>query len=103
MSDYLADVKKYAPNANTAAVDAIVKYCGIALHSTDAAMVRTSDAKELATVRDGLAAKKLGLTADAADKAIKAAAEKMKGVNRKGRVTLCYLVAEASGTLGKLA
>lgn len=103
MSDYLADVKKYAPNANTAAVDAIVKYCGIALRSTDAAMVRTSHAKELATVRDGFTAKKLGLTADAADKALKAAADTVQGVNRKSCVTLCYLVAEASGTPGKLA
>ena len=103
MSDYLADVRKYAPDANSAAVDAIVKYCGIALRSADASMVSTSDAKELATVRDGFAARKLGLAADAADKAIKAAAEKMKGVNRKSRVTFYYLIAEASGMLAKLA
>ena len=55
MRDCLADVKKHAPDAKSAAVDAIVKYCGIALRSADASMVSTSDAKELATVRDGFA------------------------------------------------
>ena len=29
--------------------------------------------------------------------------EKMKGVNRKSRVTFYYLLAEATGTMGKLA
>jgi hypothetical protein len=103
MSDYLADVKKYAPDASAAAVDAIVKYCGIALHNADSALVSTSDGKELATVRDGFAAKKLALSAADADKAIKSVAEKMKGDRRKSRVTFYYLLAEASGTLGKLA
>jgi hypothetical protein len=102
MSDYLADVRKYAPNASEAAVASIVKYCGIALRNADSSLVSTSDAKELATVRDGFAAKKLGLAADAADKGIQAAAAKMKGDNRKSRVTFYYLLAEATGTLDKL-
>jgi hypothetical protein len=103
VSDYLPDVKKYAPNANPAHVDAIVKYCGIALRNADSALVSASDPKELATVRDGFAAKKLGLSAADADKGIKAAADKMKGESRKSRVTFYYLLAEATGTLGKLA
>jgi hypothetical protein len=103
VSDYLPDVKKYAPNANPAHVDAIVKYCGIALRNADSALVSASDPKELATVRDGFAAKKLGLAAADADKGIKAVADKMKGESRKSRVTFYYLLAEATGTLGKLA
>jgi hypothetical protein len=102
MSDYLADVKRYSPEANEAAVAAIVKYCGIALRNADSALVSVSDDKERATVRNGFAAKKLGLAADAADKGIAAVAAKMKDEKRKSRVTFYYLLAEATGTLGKL-
>ena len=103
MSDYTADIAKYTSTVNDAAVAAIVKYCGIALRNTDSAMVAMSDSQELATVRDGFAAKKLGLSAEAAEAGLKAVAAKMKGENRKGRVTVYYLLAEATGTLGKLA
>jgi hypothetical protein len=103
MSDYTADIAKYTAHVNQAAVDAIVKYCGIALRNADSAVVAMSDKDEVATVRDGFAAKKLGLAAGAADAALKTVAEKMKGDNRKSRVTVYYLLAEATGTLGKLA
>ncbi len=102
MSDYSADVAKFTANVNEAAVAAIVKYCGIALRNADSALVSGSDPKELATVRDGFAAKKLGLDAGAADVGIKAVAEKMQGASRKSRVTFYYLLAETTGTLGKL-
>ena len=102
MSDYLAGVKKFAPAANQAAVDAIVKYCGIALRNADSALVSATDPKELATVRDGFAAKKLGLSPAAADAGIKAVVDKMKGEHQKHRVTFYYLLAEATGTLAKL-
>ncbi len=103
MSDYSADIGKYTQTVNEAAVSAIVKYCGIALRNKDSSLVSTSDASELATVRDGFAAKKLGLAADAADVGIQATAAKMKGEHTKSRVTFYYLLAEATGTLGKLA
>ena len=61
----------------------------------------TSDPKELATVRDGFAAKKLGLDAAEADAGIKVVVEEMKAARRKSRVTFYYLLAEATGTLGK--
>jgi len=80
-----------------------VKYCGIALRNADSSLVSASDPKELATVRDGFAAKKLGLDAAAADAGIQAVVEKMKASRRKGRVTFYYLLAEATGTLDKLA
>jgi len=103
MTEYSTDVAKYTSNVNETAVAAIVKYCGIALRNADSALVSGSDPKELATVRNGFAAKKLGLTPEAADAGIKAAVEKMKGAPRKGRVTFYYLLAEATGTLGKLS
>lgn len=65
-------------------------------------MVSASDPKELATIRDGFAAKRLGLTPEAADAGIKAVVDKMKGDHAKNRVTFYYLLAEATGTLGKL-
>ncbi len=102
MSDYLADVQKYAPQANEAAVAAIVKYCGIALRNADSSLVSGSDPTELATVRDGYAAKKLGLSAEAADAGIAKVLDRLKGVRQKSRVTFYYLLAEATGTLGKL-
>jgi Protein of unknown function (DUF2853) len=102
MTDYVPDIKKYTANVNEVAVAAIVKYCGIALRKPDSSMVSATDAKELATVRDGFAAKKLGLGAASADSGIKATIEKMKAANHKSRVTFYYLLAEATGTLGKL-
>jgi hypothetical protein len=103
MTDYLADVKKYTANVNEAAVSAIVKYCGISLRQVDSSLVSASDPKELATVREGFAAKKLGLTAEAADAGIKAVIDKMKESRQKSRVTFYYLLSEATGTLQKLS
>ncbi len=102
MSDYSADIAKYTASVNEAAVKAIVTYCGIALRNRDSSLVSASDPRELATVRDGFAAKKLGLTPEAADAGIKTVVAKMKGDTSKSRVTFYYLLAEATGTLGKL-
>lgn len=103
MSDYVSDIRKFTPTVNEAAVAAIVKYCGIALRNADSALVSATDPKELMTVRDGFAAKKLGLSPEAADKGIGTVVEKMKAVRQKSRVTFYYLLAEATGTLEKLA
>ena len=54
-------------------------------------------------MRDGFATKKLGLSPEAADTGVKAAAAKMQKAARKSRVTFYYLVAEATGSLNKLA
>jgi Protein of unknown function (DUF2853) len=101
--DYSDDIKKYASNVNQAAVDSIVKYCGIALKGKDSQFVAMSDPAEVKRVVDGFCAKKLGLDAAAAEKAVLAAGEKMKADRTKHRVTVYYLVAEATGTMGKLA
>jgi hypothetical protein len=102
MTDYLPDIKRYTATVNEAAVAAVVRYCGIALRKPDSSLVSGTDAKELTTVRDGFAAKKLGLDAAAADTGIKATIDKMKDAHRKHRVTFYYLLAEATGTLDKL-
>ncbi len=103
MNEYVADIRKYTADVNEGAVSAIVmKYCGIALRNADASLVSSTDPKELATIREGFAAKKLGLATEAADAGIAAVLQKMKAAPRKSRVTFYYLLAEASGTMGKL-
>jgi hypothetical protein len=102
MSEYAADVKKHAPNATDAQIASIVKYCGIALRNKDSSLVSGTDKSELDRVRDGFAFKKLGLAPADAEAGMKTVLEKMKGVNQKSRVTFYYLLAEATGTLGKL-
>lgn len=102
MSDYSPDIKKYTKNVDDAAVQAIVKYCGIALRNKDSATVAGTDPSELATVRDGFAAKKLGLPADVAELAIAKVVEMMKGDRSKSRVTFYYLLADVTGTLNLL-
>ena len=101
--DHEGDLKTYAPNADEAKVKAIMKYLGIALQKRDSSLVATSDASELARIRDGFAKKKLGLADDKViDAAIKNVAAKMKGDRTKSRVCFYYLLAEETGTLGKL-
>ena len=102
MSEYIENVRSYAPNATEAAVAAIVKYCGIALRNKDSSLVSGTDATELATVRDGFAAKRLGLSAEAADAGIAKVVAQMKAERQKSRVTFYYLLAETTGTLDKL-
>lgn len=102
-TDYAADVAKYTTNVNAAAVTAIVKYCGIALQNKDSSLVSGSDPKELTTVRNGFATKKLALTDAQWETGCAATLAKLKGVNQKSRVTFYYLLAEATGTMDKLA
>jgi thymidylate synthase len=49
---YYEDVAKFAGNVNNAAVDTIVKYCGIALRSKDASLVSCGDPAELGRKAD---------------------------------------------------
>ena len=103
--DWLADVRKYAPAADEATVDGIVRYCGIALQKRDSALVAFSDPAETAHVRDTFLKKKLALTDsdDVLDQAIAAVGERMKADRTKNRVTVYYLLAEHFGKLGLFA
>ncbi len=100
-TDYLADLKRYIPNASEKAVAGIIKHLGIALKSTDASLVACSSKDELARVRDSWLKKKLALTDDDAtlDKAISEVCTTMKADKNKQRVTFYYLLAEKYGKL----
>ncbi|GAA6525147.1 DUF2853 family protein [Intrasporangium sp. DVR] len=94
--DWAVDVRKYAPEADDAAIKGVVRHCGIALQSRDSSLVSFSDAEELRRVREGFMKKKLGLTqADAdLDSALVDVGERMKSDRTKNRVTVYYLLAE---------
>ena len=101
MADYVKDVKKYAANADEAAVAGIVKYCGIALQSKDASLVSVTDREEVNRVVNNFLKKKCGLTEsdEALGAAVKAVGAKMKADKTKSRVTVYYLLAEHFGKL----
>ena len=101
MADWAADVKKYAPNADDKVIAGIVRHCGIALQKADSSLVSFSDQAELDRVKKGFLTKKLALPTDEEkDAALAAVGAKLKGVSRKNRVTVYYLLAEHTGKLG---
>lgn len=105
MTDWIADVRAYAPDADEHAVDAIVKYCGIALRNRDSALVSFSSKDELKTVRESFLKKKLGLTNPDTelDTAIAAVGETMKHAKTRNRVTVYYLLADHFGKIPAFA
>lgn len=104
-TDWASDVKKYAPDADAAAIEGIVRHCGIALQSRDASLVAFSDKSELDRVRDSFLKKKLGLTQsdDELDAAIQAVGETMQDDATKNRVTVYYLLADRFGKLSEFS
>lgn len=101
MADWAADVKKYAPNADDKVIAGIVRHCGIALQKADSSLVSFSDQAELDRVKKGFLTMKLALaTEEEKDAALAAVGAKLKGVSRKNRVTVYYLLAEHTGKLG---
>lgn len=95
--DAVADIKKYAKGpVNEAVVAKMAKAYALVLGKADSRYVATSDAAEVARVRENFLKKKLGLKgADAdLDKAIAAVGETMKADRTKSRLTVYYLLAE---------
>ncbi len=99
--DWMADVRKYAPDADEAAVKGIVKHCGIALQSRDGSFVSCADKAERDRVRDSFLKKKLALVESEGDldKAVMDICQAMKAEHNKPRVTFYYLLAEKFGKL----
>jgi hypothetical protein len=97
--DWSHDVKKYAPEADDAAIKGIVKHCGIALQSRDASFVACQDKSERDRVRDSFLKKKLGLTAPDGELEVMDICQKMKADRDKSRVAFYYLLAEKYGKL----
>ena len=101
-TDYKENLAKYVPSADQSKLDAIIKFCGIALKGADSQFVSMTDPAEVKRVVDGFAFKKLGLNAAAAEAGMKKVAEHMKPEKAKLRTTVYYLLAKETGTLGKI-
>ena len=96
---------EFAPDADDAVVAKLLSTYRLVLSKSDSAHVATSDATEVATVREKFLKGKLGLTDDDAtlDAAIKEVATLMKADRTKSRATVYYLLAEKFGKLGIFA
>ena len=102
-STYIDNVRKYDSGAKEEHVQKIVNYLGVTLMNNDAKLVSCSDKAERDRIRDGFAAKKLGLSADEAEKHIEAVCQEMKDEgSRKSRVTFLYRLAQHAGKLGDM-
>lgn len=101
-SDYIEDVRRYVSGADEERVQKICNYLGIALANRDSSLVSCSDDTERNRVRDGYAAKKLGMDKTEAEAAITAVCDTMKGDRNKQRVTFYYLMAKNAGKLADL-
>ncbi len=101
--DYAADIAKYTSNVDEAAVKALASRYRLVMSQPDSAVVAFTDPDELERVRENFLIKRLGLSADDdLEGGISAVGEKMKGVSRKSRLTVYYLLAEHFGKLGSL-
>ncbi|MFN3369924.1 MAG: DUF2853 family protein [Sphingomonadaceae bacterium] len=99
--DWAIDVRKYAPDAEDAVIQGIVRHCGIALRNRDSSLVSFTDPAETDRVRESFCRKKLGLTDpdEVLDAAIAKVGERMKADTTRNRVTVYYLLAEYFGKL----
>ena len=102
-STYMDKVKKYAPDATEEQVQKIVNYLGVSVMNNDARLISCSDKTERDRVRDGFAAKKLGLSSDEAETMIEKLCQDMKGDgSQKNRVAFLYMMAKHAGKLDSL-
>ena len=102
-STYMDTVKKYDSGADEAHVQKIVNYLGVSVMNDDARLVSCSDKTERDRIRDGFAAKKLGLSADKAEEMIEQICQDMKGDgSRKSRVAFLYMMAKHAGKLDSM-
>jgi hypothetical protein len=102
-TDYKENLSKYSSRVNEAALRAIIRFCGIALRGRDSQFVSLTDEAEIKRVIKGFAAKKLGIDEAKARAGLKAVHDMMAEEKDKLRTTVYYLLAEATGTLSKLA
>ena len=99
--DWLADVRRYASDADETVVNKIVSYLGIALRNRDSSLVSFSDPEEVGRVRERFLRKKLALTSPDSDlnEGLDWVKNLMTGDRTKNRVTVYYLLAHYFGKL----
>jgi hypothetical protein len=98
--DYVEDLKKYTKTVDEDAVKAMANTYRLVLSQPDSAVVAFGDPGELERVKANFLVKKLGLPDDESlDEGIAAVGAKLKGVSRKNRLVVYYLLAEHFGKL----
>ena len=99
--DHEAQIKKYAADADEAAVAGLLKTYRLVLSKADAATVAFSDPAELDRVKANFVKKKLGISDsdDDIDAAIKKVGTTMKDTRSKSRAAVYYLLADHYGKL----
>ena len=101
--DYVEDLKKYTKTVDEDAVKAMANTYRLVLSQPDSAVVAFGDPGELERVKANFLVKKLGLPDDESlDEGIAAVGAKLKGVSRKNRLTVYYLLAQQLGKLDAL-
>ncbi|WP_254493001.1 DUF2853 family protein [Bartonella sp. B1099] len=101
MTNNLADIKVYDSNPDAAAVERLSQRLALVMKKQDAALVATSDPKELERVEKWVQ-DVLEADEQSAKMAVSKVAQMMAGERRKSRVTFYYLVAKQLNALDKI-
>lgn len=101
--DHVEDLSQYVDSVDEDAVKAMESTYRLVLSQPDSAYVAYGDPTELETVKKNFLIKKLGLAdGPELDEAIAVVGEKLRGVNKKNRLTVYYLLADHLGKLDDL-
>ncbi|QEE12452.1 DUF2853 family protein [Bartonella krasnovii] len=101
MTNNLADIKVYDSNPDAAAVERLSQRLALVMKKQDAALVATSDPKELERVEKWVQ-DVLEVDEQSAKMAVSKVAQMMAGERRKSRITFYYLVAKQLKALHKI-
>ncbi|UNF28547.1 DUF2853 family protein [Bartonella krasnovii] len=101
MTNNLADIKVYDSNPDAAAVERLSQRLALVMKKQDAALVATSDPKELERVEKWVQ-DVLEVDEQSAKMAVSKVAQMMAGERRKSRITFYYLVAKQLNALHKI-
>ena len=91
--DWAADVRKYIPRENEAAIDGIIRHVDITLRRRDGSFIAGRDKSERDRVRDSFLKKRLGLSLSDTelDRAIADIWQKMHNDRDKSRINILLL------------
>ncbi|WP_273755150.1 DUF2853 family protein [Bartonella sp. MM73XJBT.G] len=101
MTNNLADIKVYDSNPDAAAVERLSQRLALVMKKQDAALVATSDPKELERVEKWVQ-DVLEVDEQSAKMAVSKVSQMMAGERRKSRITFYYLVAKQLNALHKI-
>ena len=101
--DYVADIKKYTDSVDEDIVASMEKTYRLVLSQADSAVVAHGDPAQPETLKKDFLIQKLGLSDGGRPRRpIAAGGGRVKGVSRKNRLTVYYLLAQQLGKLDAL-